>query len=60
MENLSFFQEPLEPAPIKLESPELRENTTLINLGIMSKLSTLYERKNDRVLKAIEDGPDPV
>jgi hypothetical protein len=60
MENLGFFQEPLEPAPVKLKGLELRENPALINLGIVSKLSTLYERKDNRVLKAVEDGPNPV
>ena len=60
MESLSFFQEPLEPTSVKLDVLEFVENTTLIDFGIVSKLSTLYERKNDRVLEAVEDGPDPV
>ena len=60
MESLGFFQEPLEPAACKLESLELLENATLIDFGVVSKLSTLYERKYDRVLEAVEDGPNPV
>jgi hypothetical protein len=60
MESLSFFQEPLEPAPVELESLEFVENTSLINFGVVSKLSTLYERKDDRVFEAVEDGPNPV
>lgn len=60
MENLGLLQEPLEPTPIKLESLKFLENTTLVNVGIVSKLCTLYERKYDGVLEAGEDGPNPL
>jgi hypothetical protein len=60
MENLRLLQEPLEPTPVKLESLELLENTTLVDLGIMSKLSTLYEREYNSVFETGEDGPNPL
>jgi len=60
MENLGLLQEPLEPTPVELESLEFFENTTLVNLGIVSKLCTLYEREYDGVFEAGEDGPDPL
>jgi len=60
MENLGLFQEPLKPTPVKLESLEFLENTTLVNLGIVSKLSTFYEREYDSVLEADENGPNPL
>ncbi len=60
MENLGLPQEPLEPTPTKLESLEFLENTTLVNIGIVSKLSTFYERKYDGVLEAGKDGPNPL
>jgi hypothetical protein len=60
MEYLSFFQEPLKPAPFKPEVFKFLENTTVIYPGVMSELSTLYERENDRVLEAGKDGSNPV
>jgi hypothetical protein len=60
MESLGFFQEPLDPTPVELESLEFLENTPLINFGVVSELSTLYERKDNRVFEAVEDGPNPV
>lgn len=60
MERLRFFQEPLEPAPPKLEKLELLEGTALVDLGVVGKLSTFYERKDDCVFEASEYGPDPV
>lgn len=60
MENLGLLQEPLEPTPVKLEILEFLENTALVNLGIVSKLCTLYEREYDSVLEAGEDGPNPL
>jgi len=60
VEDLGLFQEPFEPAPVELEDLEFLENTTLVNLGIMSKLCTLYEREYDGVFEAVEDGPNPL
>jgi hypothetical protein len=60
VEYLGLFQEPLEPTPVKLESLEFLENTTLVNPGIVSKLCTLYEREYDGVFEAGEDGPNPL
>ena len=60
MESLGFFQEPFEPTAVKLEILEFLENATFINFGVVSKLSALYERKDDRVLEAVEDRPNPV
>ena len=60
MENFGLFQEPLKPTSVKLESLEFLENTTLVNLGIVSKLSTFYEREYDSVLEADENGPNPL
>lgn len=60
MEDLGLLQEPLEPAPVKLEFLEFRENTTLVNLGIVSELCSLDEREYDGVFEAGEDGPDPL
>ncbi len=52
MEDLSLLQEPFEPTRVKLEFLEFLENTTLVNLGIVSKLCTFYERENDGVFEA--------
>jgi hypothetical protein len=60
MEDLGLLQEPLEPTPVKLESLEFLENTTFVDLGIVSELCTLYEREYDGVLEAAEDGPNPL
>jgi hypothetical protein len=60
VESLSFFQKPLEPTAFEIEGLELLENTALINLGIVSKLSAFYERKDDGVFETSEDGPDPI
>jgi hypothetical protein len=60
MEDLGLLQEPFEPTPVKLELLKFLENTTLVNLGIVSKLCTLYEREYDSVFEAGEDGPDPL
>lgn len=60
MESLRLFQEPLEPAPFELERLKLLEDATLIDLGVVCELRALYERKDDRVFEAGEDGPDPV
>jgi len=60
MESFCFFQEPLEPAPIKLEFLEFLEDATFVYPGVVSKLSPFYERKNDGVFEAVEDGPDPL
>ena len=60
MEYLGLLQEPLEPTPVKWESFEFLEDTTLINLGIVCKLCTLYEREYDSVFEAGEDGPNPL
>jgi hypothetical protein len=60
MESLCLFQKPLEPTTIDVERFELLESTTLIDLGVVGELCTFYERKDDRVFEAGEDGPDPV
>ena len=60
VEILSLLQEPLEPASVKLESLEFLENTTLVDLGIVSELCALYEREYDCVFEAGENGPDPL
>lgn len=49
-----------EPNPAKLESLEFLENATLVDLGIVNKLSTFYERKYDGVFEAGKDGPNPL
>ena len=60
MESLRLFQEPFEPTPFELERFELLENAPLVDLGVMGELGAFYERKDDRVFEAGEDGPDPV
>lgn len=60
MENLGLLQEPLEPTAVELEFLEFLENTALVNLGIVSKLCTLYKREYDSVFEAGEDGPNPL
>ena len=60
MEYLSFSQEPLKPTPFKPKAFKFFENATLVYLWVMSELSTLYEREDDRVLEAGKDGSDPV
>lgn len=60
VENLGLLQKPLEPTPVELDILEFLKNTTLVNLGVVSKLCTLYEREYDSVLEAGEDGPNPL
>ena len=60
VESLGLFQEPLKPTAVKLESLEFFENASFIDFGVVSKLSTFYEREDDRVLEAVEDRPNPV
>lgn len=60
MENLRLFQEPLEPAALELESLELPEDASLVYFGVVCELRAFDERKDDGVLEAVEDGPDPV
>ena len=58
--HLGHLQEPLESNPTKLESPEFLENTTLINLRIVSNLSAFYERTCNGVIEVDKNGPNPL
>jgi len=60
MESLRLFQEPLEPTALELESLELPEDVSLVDFGVVGELRAFYERKDDGVFEAVEDGPDPL
>src|SRR5882762_9284263 len=58
MEDLGFFEEPLEPAALEVKLLELTEAAALIDAGIVGELSALDKREDDGIFEAGEDAAD--
>jgi len=58
MEDLGFFEEPLEPAAMEVELLELSEGAALIDAGIVGELGALDKGEDDGIFEADEDAAD--
>jgi hypothetical protein len=52
MESFNLFQEPFEPASVKIHVSQFLKGATDVDSGIVSELGSLYQIKYDGVFKA--------